>query len=85
MKPGDLVMVTHRGDVIDPNPEGYWGYTETHSVFIKSGALGMVIDTRHRRSVGGDHLVNFGGRLCWITGGALEPVQPEPDCGTVDT
>lgn len=78
-------MVTYKGDIIDPHPEGFSGRTKTHRVFIECGTLGMVIDTRHRPPLLSEHLVNFGDRTCWMAIGALEPVQPEPDGGTVDT
>jgi hypothetical protein len=72
LSPGDLVSVTHRGDIIDPNPEGFWGCTETHRVFIECGTPGVVIDTRRRPPLQGEHLVNFGDRACWMAIGALE-------------
>ena len=72
LSPGDLVSVTHRGDIINPNPEGFWGRTETTHVFIECGTPGVVIDTRHWPSWGGEHLVNFGDRTCWMAIGTLE-------------
>ena len=67
MNPGDLVSVTHKGDVINPNPEGFWGRSDAGGVFVECGSHGIILNV-----IGRVLLVAFSDRVCWMDEGALE-------------